>query len=157
MEYACVLSCFSPVWLCATLWTAACQAPVSMGKNTGVGCHALLYRNLPDPRIKLKSLTSPALAGTSFATNATWETPSMKQLFSRSVMSDSLQPHGLQSARLPCPLPSPRDCSDSYPLNQWCHPTILSSVVPFSSCPQSFSASGFFLMSWLHGITPIFL
>ena len=58
-------------------------------------------------------------------------------------MSDSLQPHGLQHARLPCPSLSPGVCSNSYPLNQWCHPTISSSVAPFSSCPQSFPASVF--------------
>ena len=69
--------------------------------------------------------------------------------FSRSVMSNSLQPHGLQHADLPCPSPSPRACSNSCPLSQWCHPTISSSAVPFSSCFQSFPASGFFLMSWL--------
>ena len=61
-------------------------------------------------------------------------------------MSDSLQPHGLQHARLSCPSPSPRDCSKSCPLSQWCHPTISSSVVPFS-CLQSFPASGSFPMS----------
>ena len=68
-------------------------------------------------------------------------------LLSRSVVSDSLQLHGLQHARLPCPLPSLRVCSNSCPLSQWCHPTILSSVVPFSSCPQSFPASESFPMS----------
>ena len=70
-------------------------------------------------------------------------------LFTHKVLSDSLQPHRLQHARLPCPSPSPRVCSNSCPLSQWCHPTISSSVTPFSSCPQSFSASGSFPMSWL--------
>ena len=60
----------------------------------------------------------------------------------------SLQPHGLQHARLPCPSPSPRTCSNSCPLSLWCHPTILSSVIPFS-CFQSFPASGSFLESAL--------
>ena len=64
-------------------------------------------------------------------------------------MSDSLWPHGLQHARLPCPSPTPRACSNSCPLSQWCHPTISSSVVPFSSCLQSFPASGSFPMSQL--------
>ena len=68
--------------------------------------------------------------------------------FNPSVMSDSLQPHGLQHARLPCP-PTLRAYSNSCPLNQWCHPTITSSATPFSSCPQSFPASGSFRMSWL--------
>ena len=65
-------------------------------------------------------------------------------LFSHSVMSDSLQPHGLQHARLPCPSPTSRAFSNSCPLSQWCHPTISSSVSPFSSCLQSFPAWGFF-------------
>ena len=62
-------------------------------------------------------------------------------LFSRSVTSDSLRPHGLQHARVPCPSPSPGAYSDLCPLSQWCHPTISSSVITFSSCLQSFSAS----------------
>ena len=70
-------------------------------------------------------------------------------MFSRSVMSDSLWPLGLQHARLPCPSPSPRACLNSFPLSRWCHPTILSSVVPFSSCLQFFPASGSFPVSWL--------
>ena len=64
-------------------------------------------------------------------------------------MSISLQPHGLQHARPPCPSPTPRDYSNSCPLSRWCHPTISSSVVPFSSRLQSFPASGSFLMSQL--------
>ena len=62
-------------------------------------------------------------------------------------MSDSLQPHGLQHARLHWPSPTPRACSSSCPLSQWCHPTISSSVVPFSSFLQSFPASRSFPMS----------
>ena len=65
--------------------------------------------------------------------------------FSHSVMSDSLQPHGLQHTSTP----TPRACSNSCPLSRWCHPTISSSVVPFSSCLQSFPASGSFPMSQL--------
>ena len=67
--------------------------------------------------------------------------------FSRSVVSHSLQPQWLQHTRLPCPSPTPGACSNSCLLNQWCHPTISSSVVPFSSCPQSLPASGSFQMS----------
>ena len=66
-----------------------------------------------------------------------------------SVMSDSLWPQGLQHARPPCPWPTPGVYSNSCPLSQWCHPTISSSVIPFSSCPQSFPASGSFQMSQL--------
>jgi len=62
-------------------------------------------------------------------------------------MSDSLWPHGLHHARLPCPSQSPRACSNSCPLSQWCHPTISSSVVSFSFCPESFPASGYFPIS----------
>ena len=58
-----------------------------------------------------------------------------------SVLSNSLWPHGLQHTRLPCPSPTPRAYSNSCPLSWLCHPTISSSVVPFSSCPQSFPAS----------------
>ena len=62
-------------------------------------------------------------------------------------MSNSLQPHGLQHARLLCPSPTPRAYSNSCPWSQWCHPTISSPIVPFSSCLQSFPASGSFPMS----------
>ena len=64
-------------------------------------------------------------------------------------MFDSLWLHGLQHARLPCSLPSPGAYSNSCPLSQWCHPTISSSVAHFSSCPQSFPASGTFPVNWL--------
>ena len=64
--------------------------------------------------------------------------------FSRSVVSNSLRPHELQHARLPCPSPTPRVHSDSGPLSQGCHPAISSSVVPFSSCPVSFPMSQLF-------------
>ena len=66
--------------------------------------------------------------------------------FSLSVVSDSLQLPELQPARPPCPSPIPRVHPNPCPLSQWCHPTISSSVVPFSSCPQSFPASGSFQM-----------
>ena len=69
--------------------------------------------------------------------------------FSCSVMSDSLWPHELQYARLPCPSPTPRVHLNPCPLSRWCHPTILSSVVPFFSCSQSFPESGSFQMSQL--------
>ena len=69
--------------------------------------------------------------------------------FSHSVVSNSLWPHGLQHVRPPCPSSTPRVYSNSCPLSWWCHPTISSSVVPFSSCLQSFPASGSFPMSQL--------
>ena len=67
--------------------------------------------------------------------------------FNHSVVSDSLLPHGLQHASLPCPSLTPRACSNSCPSSWWCHPIISSSVVPFCSRPQSFPASGSFQMS----------
>ena len=70
-------------------------------------------------------------------------------VFSHSVVSDSLRPHELQHTRPPCPSPTPRVYPKSCPLSWWCHPTISSSVVPFSSCLQSFPASGSFPMSQL--------
>ena len=69
--------------------------------------------------------------------------------FSCSVVSDSLQPRGLQHVRLPCPSPTPGTYSNSCPLSRWCHPTISSSVLHFSSCLQSLPASGSFPMSGL--------
>ena len=69
--------------------------------------------------------------------------------FSRSVVSDSLQPHELQHTKPPCPSPTPGVYPNSCPSSRWCHPAISSSVVPFSSCPQSLPASGCFPMSQL--------
>ena len=71
--------------------------------------------------------------------------------FSHSVVSNSLWPHGLQHARVPCPSPTPRACSNSCPLS-WCHPSISSSVAPFCSCPQSLPASGSFPVSQLFAL-----
>ena len=78
----------------------------------------------------------------------TWFSFSSVQ-FSHSVVSDSLRPHESQHARPPCPSPTPRVHSDSCPSSQWCHPAISSSVVPFSSCPQSLPASESFPVSQL--------
>ena len=89
----------------------------------------LLYNYIKDRK---KNLYKPALGAVQFGC---------------SDMSNSLQPHGLQHARLPCPSPTPRACSNSCLSSRWYHPTILSSVIPFSSCLQSFSASGSFPMS----------
>ena len=102
--------------------------------------------DLPDPGMET---TSPALAGV-FSTTEPSGKPSLCCIlesywvqFSHSVVSDSLQPHGVQHTRLHCPSPTPRACSNSCPWSWGCHPTISSSVVPFSSCLQSFSASVF--------------
>ena len=75
--------------------------------------------------------------------------------FSRSVVSYSLQPHGLQHARLPCPSSTSRAYSNSCPSNRWCHSTISSSVIPFFSCLQSFPASGSFPISSSHQVANV--
>ena len=115
----CMLSCFSCVQLFVTLWTCLLQGIFpTQGLNLCLLC----------------SLHS--------------ETMSWVQ-FSCSVVFDYLLPHGLhQSARPPCPSPTPGVYSNSCPLSQWCHPIISSSVIPFSSCLQSSPASGSFPMSW---------
>ena len=81
--------------------------------------------------------------------------PVLSAQFSRSVMSDSLQTHGLQHARLPCPSPTPGACSNSCPSSQWCHTTILPSVVPFSSSLQSFPACLFQGVSSSHQVAKV--
>ena len=82
-----------------------------------------------------------------FLLNSPLETLRGVSQFSRSVVSDSFLPHGLQHARLPCLSPPPGAYSNSCPLSQWCHPTISSSVVAFSACLQPFRASGSFPIS----------
>ena len=87
------------------------------------------------------------LTPTSGANHKSWLLPVVLIVqFSCSGISDSLRPHGLQNARLPYPSPTPGACSNSCPSSQWWHPTISSSVVPFSSCLQTFPASGSFPM-----------
>ena len=156
----------SRVWLFATSWTVAHQAPLFMEFSrqeywSGLPCPP--PGNLPNPGIKPVSLKFPALAGRFFTTSTTWEVLIMgywlsiseklcNQIssvqFSHSVMSDSLRPHELQHTRAPCPSPTPRVYSNSCPLSQRCHPAISSSVVPFS-CPQSLPALESFPMSQL--------
>ena len=85
-------------------------------------------------------------------TKSSWSSvlhPFSSVQFSCSVVSDFLQPHELQHARLPCPSPTPGVHSNSHPSSQWCHPAISSSVVPFSSCPQSLPVSESFPVSQL--------
>ena len=85
-----------------------------------------------------------------FYMSETWQADSkFTLLFSHLVVSDSLWPQGLQHNMLPCPSSTPGACSNSFPLSQWCHPTISSSVILFSSCLQSFPASGSFPVSCL--------
>ena len=141
---------FNCVWLFTTPWTAAYQAPPSRGFS-----RQEYWSGVPLP--------SPIIVAIHLKTNKPkesyvivsnigildWMTMKYDFFFSsvqfnRSVVSDSLRPHGLQHARLPCPLPTPKACSNSCPLSQWCHPIISSSVDPFSSCLQSFPPSGSF-------------
>ena len=160
MDYVCVLSCFRPVWLCATLWTLARQAPLSMGFSrqecwSGLPCPPLEESSRPKDQTQVSHISyigRQFLCYSCHLGNLLHET--VVQSLSHVWLSATPWTAVHQAS---CPSPSPGDCSDSYPLNQWCHPTISSSVVPFSSCPQSFPASGSFLKSRLHGITPIFL
>ena len=95
--------------------------------------------------MRRKKIPQSVLVSFSVCSESKWFSISSVQ-FSCSVMSDSLRPHGLQHARLPYPSPTPRVYSNSFALSRWCHPTISSSVVPFSH-PQSFPASGSLSMS----------
>ena len=121
-------------------------------QDPGVGCHALLQGIFLTQGSKLRLLALLHwLAG-----SLPLVPPGKPQIlpfsavqFSRSVVSDSLRPHELQHATPPCPSPTPGVYSNSCPLSRWCHPTISSSVIPFSSYSQSFPASGSSQMSQL--------
>ena len=142
-----VLNCFIHTRLFAPLWPVAWQASLSMGILQARMLEWVAMPSpgdLPDPVMEHASLASPALAGGFFTTTTTWK--AWKQSV-QLVMSDCLRPHGLQHARLLCPSPTHGAWSNSCPLNQWCHPTISSSVIPSSSCLQPFPASGSFPMS----------
>ena len=120
-----------------------CQAPLPMG--------------ILQARILEWVAMISYIAGRFFTISATWEATKYGQFsvqfssvqVSRSVVSDSLQPHESQHARPPCPSPVPGVYSNSCALSWWCHPAISSSVIPFSSCPQSLPSSGSFPMSQL--------
>ena len=142
------LSC---VWLFATTWTAACQAPLSMGfsrQEYWAGFHRILQRIFPTQRLNLHLLCLLHCRWILYHC-ATWEAQIASVQFSHSVMSNSLKPHELQHPRPPCPSPTPGVRTNPCPLSQWCRPTISSSVIPFSSCPQSLPASESFPMSQL--------
>jgi len=106
-----------------------------------LGCKSL-WRCLFDYRDIYSHLEASILTITSYVSFSSVQ-------FSGSVMSDSLRPHESQHARPPCPSPTSRVYSNSCPSSRWCHPAILSSVISFSSCPQSLPASGSFPMSQL--------
>ena len=159
--------CFGLIWLFATLWIVDCQAPLSMGFSSQEYRTELLClspKDLPDSGIEPMFPAAPAALQANSLLRATreapipWQMPNKHEFpvtccsvqFSCSVMSDSLQPHEPQHARPPSPSPTPGVYSNSCPLSQWCHPAISSSVVPFSSCPQSLPASVFSNESILH-------
>ena len=126
------------------------QSPLSMGFPKQEYWSGLPFpppEDLPNPEIKPEISCINRWILYHWATwEALWFCISSVQ-FCRSVVYNSLQPHGLQHARLPCPSPTPGAYSNSCPLSQWCHPTISSSVIPFSSHLQSFPESGSFPVS----------
>ena len=114
------------------------------GKNARVHCHFLLLcllywqaDSLPLSYMETPSKNESQTIQIFSKFNLSWNWLQLSVHFSHSVVSDSLQPHGLHHTRLPCPSPTPKAYSRSCPLSQWCHPTISSSIVPFSSCLQS--------------------
>ena len=116
------------------------------GKNTGVDCHFL------PPRDQIHVSRISCIGRQILYHCTTWEAQFLQfssVQFSCSVVSNSSWPHELQHAMLPSPAPTPRVYSNSCPLSRWCHPTISSSVIPFSFHLQSFPASGSFQMSQL--------
>ena len=131
------------------------------GQRSSVAHHMDLYTLRPTwPHLPLRTPSAPSRDQPSVQSPPVFTSPSLfvcvllfcefslyqfsSVQFSHSVMSNSLWPHGLQHARRPCPSPTPEACSNSCPLSRWCHPTISSSVILFSSCLQSFPSSGSF-------------
>ena len=136
VNWLCMLSRFSRVQLFVTLWTVACQTALSMGFSQQQYWSRLSrppLGDLPDLGFELRS-KSPALAGGSLPLTP----PVIVQLLSHVQLCN---PKVYSTPVFPVLPPSPRTCSNSRPLSQWCHPTILSSVIPFSSHLQSFPAS----------------
>ena len=119
----------------ATLLPRTCTKGTAGGGFPVPDCTSLYFSELWVPVVVRIKQTSSYTEPSTPAFNT-------RLLFSRSVVSDSLPPHGLQHTMLPCPSPSPRVCSSSCLLSQGCHPAISSPVTPFSSCPQSSPASG---------------
>ena len=146
-RYHCVCV-LSRVLLFATPWTVATRAPVHefSRRKYGGGCHFILHRDFLIKGLNTQLSRSPAWQADSLPP---WHWGSARRQyqfsqFSCSVGSDSLQPHGLQHVRTPGPSPTPRVYSNSRPLSWWCLPTTSFSVIPLSSCLQSFPASGSF-------------
>ena len=139
------------VWLFSTSWTVASQAPLPMGFP---GQEYLGGLSFPTPGVLLTQGSNLCLLqwqvdSSSLNHQGSPETQISSVQFNHSVGSNSLQSHGVQHTRPPCPFPTPGVYSDSCPLSLWCHPTISSSAIPFSSHFQSFPTSGSFQMSQL--------
>ena len=150
----------SRVWLFATPWTAALQAAldqccdmvlgrVDQSAMTGKRRHESTWGpgGYPLKFTSLIALIKCSLCTLKYLVVAVERQRWGSVQFSCSVVSDSLRPHELQHARPPCPSPTPAVHSNSHPSSWWCHPAISSSVIHFSSCPQSLPASESFLMS----------
>ena len=140
-----VIWSLSRVWLFATPWTVAHQAPLSMGFSRQEYWSGLPFPSPKQLGEELKQNPDPQDFQAELSISSS---QSVSQL-SRSVVSDSLQPHESQHTRPPCPSPTPGLYSNSCPSSWWCYPANSSSVVPFSSCPRSLPASGSFPMSQL--------
>ena len=143
---------FCVAQLCSTVWGPMDYSLLGSSVPGILQARILAWIAIPFSRgsSQLRDRTQVShIAGRFFTSWATTEGPLMfsSVQFSRSVMSDSLQPHELQHARPPCPSPTAGVHSNSRPLSQWCHPSISSSGTHFSSCPQSFPASE--LCLWL--------
>ena len=143
-----VVHLLSYVWLFVIPWTAACHNSMSFTISQSLLKFMSTESVMPSNHLilcPLPLLTSIFPTIGSFLMSPLFASVSQ---FSHSVVSDSLQPHGLQHTRLPCLSPTPGASSNSCPLHWWCHSSISSSFTPFS-CPQSFLASGSFPVSWL--------
>ena len=126
---------------------AAPPLPLLTYKQRQEGCQGRVPRNNESSRMGFLIQSPRGFVGRIHSVHEhAWQKSAQ---FSGSVVSDSLWPHGLQHARPPCPSPTPRVYSNSCPSSWWCHPTISTSGIPFSSCLQSFPASGSFLVSQL--------
>ena len=133
------------MWIRGAHWTSVWK--VNVAQSCLTLCHPMDYKvhGILQARI-LEWVATASLPAESLGKTSVWRVPANLELFCCSVVSDSLRPHELQHARLPCPSPSPGVCSESCPLSWWCYPIISSSVTRFSSCPQSFPPSGSFQM-----------
>ena len=129
-------------WWCPRNLVLSLKLPFSVGVGTFVPDKDLKNMYIPWGETKTCFITALLFLPCSSFVSAFPPFPSVQ--FSHSVVSNTLLPHGVQHTRLPCPSPTPGACSNSYPSSQWCHPTISSSVISFSSHLQSFPASGSF-------------